>query len=165
MFVQGDTVNRKANYRDTPVSCTCWSYIYYLNFVPMHLLVPHYVLTNGDNSWRKYWKFIIEHDLKKLPFSTGNISIFRTKTRDSKGMAMFNCDVTGLYQLTPVTPMGGGWVTFLRWRQPSTMWVNRCKCLHQRIIPSFRIWAYVVHVPCVITNCDKKYQWVIPSPF
>ena len=120
------------------------------------------------DKWRQFMKKIlnIHHwtQLKKLPFSTVNISIFRTKTRDSKGMAMFNCVVTGVYQVTPVTPMSGGWVTFLRWRQPPTMWVNRCKCLHQRIIPS-RIWAYVVYVPCVITNCDKKKSVGHPFSF
>ena len=34
------------------------------------------------------------------------------------------------------------------------------------IIPSFRIWDYVLHVEhvsCVITNCGQ-HQWVIPSP-
>ena len=34
------------------------------------------------------------------------------------------------------------------------------------IIPSFRIWDYVlhvVHISCVITNCGQ-HQWVIPSP-
>ena len=34
------------------------------------------------------------------------------------------------------------------------------------LIPSFRIWDYVLHVeyvPCVITNCGQ-HQWVIPSP-
>ena len=34
------------------------------------------------------------------------------------------------------------------------------------IIPSFRIWDYVLHVEyvsCVIMNCDQ-HQWVIPSP-
>ena len=35
------------------------------------------------------------------------------------------------------------------------------------IIPSFRIWGYVLHVEhisCVITNCGQ-HQWVIPSLF
>ena len=35
------------------------------------------------------------------------------------------------------------------------------------IIPSFRIWDYVLHfehVSCVITN-GGQHQWVIPSPF
>ena len=35
------------------------------------------------------------------------------------------------------------------------------------IIPSIRIWGYVLHVervPCVITNCGQ-HQWVIPSLF
>ena len=35
------------------------------------------------------------------------------------------------------------------------------------IIPSFRIWGYVLHVEhisCVITNCGQL-QWVIPSLF
>ena len=34
------------------------------------------------------------------------------------------------------------------------------------IIPSFRIWGYVLHVElisCVITNCGQ-HQWVTPSP-
>ena len=34
------------------------------------------------------------------------------------------------------------------------------------IIPSFRIWDYVLHVEhvsCVMTNCGQ-HQWVIPSP-
>ena len=34
------------------------------------------------------------------------------------------------------------------------------------IIPSFRIWDYVLHVEhisCVITSCGQ-HQWVIPSP-
>ena len=34
------------------------------------------------------------------------------------------------------------------------------------LIPSFRIWGYMLHVEhisCVITNCGQ-YQWVIPSP-
>ena len=35
------------------------------------------------------------------------------------------------------------------------------------IIPSFRIWGYVLyveHISCVITNCGQ-HQWAIPSPF
>ena len=35
------------------------------------------------------------------------------------------------------------------------------------IIPSFRIWDYVLyveHISCVITNC-RQYQWTIPSLF
>ena len=34
------------------------------------------------------------------------------------------------------------------------------------VIPSFRIWDYVLHVEhisCVITNCGQ-HQWVVPSP-
>ena len=60
---------------------------------------------------------------------------------------------------------------FLRWWPPSTTWAGPLIYLwpppgDDWIIPSFRIWDYVLHVEhisCVITNCGQ-HQWVIPSP-
>ena len=65
-------------------------------------------------------------------------------------------------------PVGEGWCLFLRWWPPSSMWVGHLIFLSTTtgnvwIIPSFRIWGYVLHVEhtsCVITNCDQ-HQWVI----
>ena len=61
---------------------------------------------------------------------------------------------------------------FLRWWPPSACYVGGSFNLFMAttggvwIIPSFRIWDYVLHVEhvsCVITNCGQ-HQWVIPSP-
>ena len=73
--------------------------------------------------------------------------------------------------------VGGGWVGgggVLKWWPPSTMWVGPLIYIFMAItgdvwiIPSFRIWDYVLHVEhvsCVITNINcGQHQWAIPSP-
>ena len=62
------------------------------------------------------------------------------------------------------------WGAFLRWWPLSTIVGGSFNLFLATtgdvwIIPSFRIWDYVMHVEhvsCVITNCGQ-HQWVIPS--
>ena len=67
---------------------------------------------------------------------------------------------------------GLGLGAFVRWWPTSAMWAGPLIYFWPPhfwdvwIIPSFRIWDYVLlveHVSCVITNCGQ-HQWVIPSP-
>ena len=66
---------------------------------------------------------------------------------------------------------GWGLGAFLRWWPPSIMQAGPFNLFMATtrdvwIIPSFRIWDYVLHVEhisCVITNCGQ-HQWVIPFP-
>ena len=59
---------------------------------------------------------------------------------------------------------------FLSWWSPSTMWADHFIFSSATtgdvwLIPSFRIWVYVLYVEyvsCVITNWDQ-HQWVIHS--
>ena len=64
--------------------------------------------------------------------------------------------------------VGGGW-GFIRWWPPSSMWVgppifSSTTTRDVWMIPSFRIWNYVLHVEhisCVIMNCGQ-HQWAVP---
>ena len=69
-------------------------------------------------------------------------------------------------------PHGCGLRGFLRWCPLSTMWAGPFNLFMATtrdvwLIPSFRIWDYVLHVEhvsCAITNCGQ-HQWILPSPF
>ena len=60
----------------------------------------------------------------------------------------------------------------LRWWPPSILWAGPLIFFMATIgavwiIPSFRIWSYVLyveHISCVITNCGQ-HQWAISSLF
>ena len=68
--------------------------------------------------------------------------------------------------LTHQTCSGWGVGDFLRWWPPSTMWAGPLIFFMATIgdvwiIPSFRIWGYVLyvqHISCVITNCGQHQR-------
>ena len=78
--------------------------------------------------------------------------------------------ILGFYPSALWAGSGWGWGLLRRW-SASTMWAgplifSSTTTRDVWIIPSFRIWDYVLHVEhvsCVVTNCGQ-HQWVIPFP-
>ena len=77
-------------------------------------------------------------------------------------------------RILPVLLPFSGWElgACLGWWPPSTMWAGYFNLFMATtrnvwIIPSFRIWGYMLlveNISCVITNCGQ-HQWAIPSVF
>ena len=100
-----------------------------------------------------------------MVFFSAKLSIYSFQHTSRKYHAtMFRPEIVVPGPLRPLLPEKGAF-----FKCPHNKGATAWHCTTTRdvwIIPSFRIWGYVLyveHISCVIINCGQ-HQWVIPSP-